>query len=287
MSDLTPEDRDLLRGVRQRHEPTEADRGRIRAALVTSLGVGTGLTLTTAALPAAAGSSMVVKVLAAVAVAGALGGGGFAAYRVARTPHLISIAATGSRAPSPVAHEPRVAAPPEVPRELSPLPSSEAPTPSAAIVATPFRTTIPTTTPAAIKTTVPTPNAPRLPASIATPISTSTPSASPNPTPAAVLPIPTPPSATTVEAEMRLVGAAIDALHGGDPARALALFDEHARSFPNGVLAEERAGERVMALCDLDRVADARAAAADFLRAHAHAPLASRVRASCAGAATP
>jgi hypothetical protein len=86
---------------------------------------------------------------------------------------------------------------------------------------------------------------------------------------------------------MRLVGAAVDALHKGDPARALVLLDEHARSYANGVLAEERAGERVIALCDLGRVAEARSAATDFLRAHAHAPLAGRVRASCAGATNP
>jgi RNA polymerase sigma-70 factor (ECF subfamily) len=61
------------------------------------------------------------------------------------------------------------------------------------------------------------------------------------------------------------------------------LLDKHARSFPNGILAEERAAERVLALCALDRMADARAAASAFLRAHPHSPLAARVKSSCAG----
>jgi hypothetical protein len=98
---------------------------------------------------------------------------------------------------------------------------------------------------------------------------------------------PAPATMTTVQAEMRLVRTGVEALHAGDPTRALALFDEHARAYPNGVLAEERAGERVLALCDLGRATEARAAAAAFLQAHARAPLAERVRASCAGPVEP
>ena len=50
---------------------------------------------------------------------------------------------------------------------------------------------------------------------------------------------------TTLEDETRLVRAGMAALRGGDPARALALFDDHAQSYPNGALAEERAAERI------------------------------------------
>jgi len=87
---------------------------------------------------------------------------------------------------------------------------------------------------------------------------------------------------TTIEAETRLVRAGVAALHAGDAARALAAFDQHARDYPNGLLAEERSAERVIALCDLGRRADARVGAVGFLRQYPHSPLAARVRSACA-----
>jgi RNA polymerase sigma-70 factor (ECF subfamily) len=86
---------------------------------------------------------------------------------------------------------------------------------------------------------------------------------------------------TTLEAETRLARAGIAALRGGNPAGALDLFDEHARSYPNGALAEERAAERIAALCDLDRVDEANRAAAAFIREHPSSPLVARVSAGC------
>jgi RNA polymerase sigma-70 factor (ECF subfamily) len=79
----------------------------------------------------------------------------------------------------------------------------------------------------------------------------------------------------------------VSALHAGDAARALAAFDEHARLYPNGFLSEERAGERVLALCDLGRTAEAGAAASAFLAQHPRSPLAARVRSSCGGRSNP
>ena len=62
---------------------------------------------------------------------------------------------------------------------------------------------------------------------------------------------------------LRRAGAALNA---GDPAQALHLIGQHAASFPNGVLIEEREAERIVVLCALGRVSDARAAGAAFLR---------------------
>jgi len=78
--------------------------------------------------------------------------------------------------------------------------------------------------------------------------------------------------------EARLVRDGVAALRAGQPGRALALFDAHAALYPGGVLAEERAAERALALADLGHAADARAAAAEFLRAHPTSPLAARLR---------
>jgi RNA polymerase sigma-70 factor (ECF subfamily) len=59
------------------------------------------------------------------------------------------------------------------------------------------------------------------------------------------------------------------------------LLDEHARTYPTGVLAEERSAERVLTLCKLGRKAQARTEAARFLRATPDSPLAQSIRSSC------
>jgi hypothetical protein len=86
-----------------------------------------------------------------------------------------------------------------------------------------------------------------------------------------------------LQEETRLVRDAHAALARGDAGRALALLDEHARRFPSGMLAEERAAERVFALCRLGRKADAGAEARAFARNFAGSPLARRVESACEG----
>ncbi len=86
----------------------------------------------------------------------------------------------------------------------------------------------------------------------------------------------------SLEAEMRWVRAADAALRGGDAGLALSLLNQHAREFPNGVLAEEREGLRVVAGCQSGISPSAQRVAARFLE---HAPrslIAGRVRAACA-----
>jgi RNA polymerase sigma-70 factor (ECF subfamily) len=93
-------------------------------------------------------------------------------------------------------------------------------------------------------------------------------------------------SPSELERETHLIQAGDAALRAGNAAAALAFFDEHARAFPVGVLAEERTAERVLALCALGREVEARDEAARFLRDRPSAPLAAEVRASC-GATNP
>jgi len=90
---------------------------------------------------------------------------------------------------------------------------------------------------------------------------------------------PSRPTLPTLADEARLVHEGVAALRAGEASRALTLFDAHAALYPRGALAEERAAERVLALADLGRAAEARAAADEFLRAHPASPLAARVRA--------
>jgi hypothetical protein len=87
-----------------------------------------------------------------------------------------------------------------------------------------------------------------------------------------------PPS--TLAAETALLRDADRALRAGDTATALARLDEDAARFPHGVLAPERAGERLVVLCEVG-AADPRAVS-QFLAARAGSPLAARVRRACA-----
>lgn len=88
---------------------------------------------------------------------------------------------------------------------------------------------------------------------------------------------------STLERETRLIAGADSALRDGDAARALALLDEHARLFPQGWLASDRAGERVLVLCGLGQHEHAIREAEAFLRGRAPSPLTRRIAGSCAG----
>ena len=87
--------------------------------------------------------------------------------------------------------------------------------------------------------------------------------------------------ALDIEAELRILREIHASLQAGDPARALALLDEQERRFPSGALLEERESTRPVVLCAIGRVADARQAAARFLRNYPESPQATRVRSVC------
>jgi outer membrane protein assembly factor BamD (BamD/ComL family) len=87
--------------------------------------------------------------------------------------------------------------------------------------------------------------------------------------------------------EIALLRDARRALRDGQPSGALALLDEHARRFPSGALAEDRAAERVFALCAQGEVAQARAEGIRFLTAHPRSPYADAVRGSCGAPRAP
>jgi hypothetical protein len=262
MNDLDDEDRALLDRARGGHEPSEADRRRVRRALAASIGVAGGLATTTAVGTSAAAGAGAAKLVALVVVSVAVGaGGGVTVDRIYR--------ADAEARAVPVA--PRVQ-----PREPE-LPAP-APTPVVAAVAPPVPPEpLPAAAPAvtsveaaarrsALHAPVPEPR----PAGTATAPSTFV-------APAATV-APRPP--TTIEAEARMLRDGIAALHAGNPAGALALFDEHARRYADGVLAEERSAERVIALHELGRTAEANAAAAAFLHAYPGSHLAARIRAA-------
>lgn len=99
---------------------------------------------------------------------------------------------------------------------------------------------------------------------------------------------PTAPSAieADVDAELRVMRGVWAALDTGDADLALVRLDEHARRFPEGVLAVEREASRVIALCAAGTDAAARRAADAFLAAHPGSTYARRIRATCADTIT-
>jgi hypothetical protein len=94
-----------------------------------------------------------------------------------------------------------------------------------------------------------------------------------------------PAAADTLKQEARLITDARLALEHGDGDKALARLDEHARLFPNGWFAADRAAERVVILCSLGRRSEAVQEAKLFLESRPKSPLTRRVEASCAGQA--
>lgn len=259
MSDLGPEARSILDGGRDGDDPTPADRARIRGSVMRAIAAGgaatTAAAMTEAAVAAKAAQGIALgwKILAGLLITGAVGGGAALALR-----HEAPAAPARATSVSPPAQAASASAPPEEPTPPSaPLaPASTTPTVASARPASPppERRVEPSKEPA--------------PPALEEPSSPS----------AAVAP-PTPPADTLTD-ETRRLREAHGALTGGDPARALSLLDEQAAA---GVqLREERTAARILALCQLGRVDEARVAGARFLAESPRSPLADRVRASCA-----
>jgi RNA polymerase sigma-70 factor (ECF subfamily) len=80
-----------------------------------------------------------------------------------------------------------------------------------------------------------------------------------------------------------LLRDARSALAAGDAARALTLLDAHPE-VGRGPLGPEWAAARILVLCRLGRVSEAKQLGQRFLKSHSSSPLAAQVAASCAAA---
>ncbi len=305
---LGPEARALLDAAREADDPTDADRARVRRAVVAAIAASAGAsavasagsaaasaagggasataagtataTATSAAVGtpalAGAGAAAIVKVVAVLAVAATV----TAIAVTAATPHdgPDATAVPGDRAPA-------TSAPASVivmrSRERPAGTEDVAPGPIAAPVAPPVETDRPVAPEPARAAR----STPRL-----SPIATRSagedaPVAGPAPevAPATLRVEPPPaPAMPRLAEEVALLGRAQAALRDGAAPRALALLDEHAARFPEGALRQERAATRVLALCAIGRPDEASVEARSFLASSPASPLAARVRASCA-----
>jgi hypothetical protein len=88
--------------------------------------------------------------------------------------------------------------------------------------------------------------------------------------------------APTLDAELALIRRAHTLLIEGHADEALVALDEHALRFPAGVLAEDRAAQRVLALCALGRFEAAHEEGQQFVSNHPLSPHVAAIRSSCA-----
>ncbi|MGH1348400.1 MAG: hypothetical protein ACRBN8_43005 [Nannocystales bacterium] len=93
--------------------------------------------------------------------------------------------------------------------------------------------------------------------------------------------VPALPSSTSLADETKQLDRARRAVVQGRPKDALSLLRDAEARFPDGILRQERAALRVVALCDSGDLASGRKAAAAFLRAHPQSALRSRVHSAC------
>jgi hypothetical protein len=262
MSELGPEARAILAAGRDGDDPSSADRARVRRALMMAIAAGAASTAGEAAAQAgtakaaaasAAKASLSLgsawKAVFGLAILGSLGGG--LAIVVSSSPQKQSAPAA---APAPA-----VSAPADIAEEQ---PRQEDPPPPVApeITAQPAPE-----------------EKPKAPHSLPPPGARPSAAASAAPRPAEEKPPEDP-----LVAETRALREAHGALNGGDPSRALALLDEQSTTYTDGKLREERAAARILSLCKLGRVDEARAEAARFLQENPRSPLAARVRGACA-----
>jgi len=294
MIELDNEARTLLALARDAHDPGDGDRARVRAALASRIGVAAGLglaaglgvvaktTATTATAGAGAGMTAgavgagvgALKLIGAALVVSATLGAGAAVVHHARRASVARVvgseeASSPNRRPrtsaaaagvSPAAPE---TAPPEGPAPANgptPQPAKVDPSDGRPIVSSAAKK-LPPTHALASTSNEGLGNAGGVPAR---PVAREAAPAARERAPA-------------VADEASLFHDGIVALRSGQPARALVLFDVHARLYPHGVLAEEREAERALALADLGRTPEARAAIDRFMQAHPTSPLAARL----------
>jgi hypothetical protein len=242
---MSPFAKEILDGARAAHDPTAADRARVAAKLASRIGSN--------AAPgggkgAAAGLAGLLKVgLPLAIVVAALG---FAMKRGSGVGHA-----------APVEAQPTVVAAPALPAPADP------PGPPAA---------------APVELPAPAPAAPAKDTARASSNDSVVPMAAAPPAAARSSRAPEAAAPSDLAGEMALIAAAQTAIQQGDYATAIAKLDEHQRSYPSGVLGEERTAARVVALCGAGQQAEARSVATAFLARHPSSPLAPRVRASCA-----
>ncbi len=248
MNDIEAHSQAIIDAARDGHDPTPEDRARVRSALSAALvpPVGVGAG---ASLPEAALHAAEVHAGTSTLVAKLLIGGSLVGATGLGAGYLAVRAAPPAARPTTAVSAPASAS---VPTERAPQTQAQA---------TEAERGVDVAVPPAARSTRPIPPAPDVPA---------TKSAS---------------SDSSLSQELGLLRQAQHALQQNEGQRSLALLDEMARRHPDGVLGEEAAAARVLALCSAGQTAEARVRAARFSHRYPDSVLGPRVRSSCASPA--
>jgi hypothetical protein len=302
MSELSDEAQSLFEAGRAGHEPRDQDRARVlRGVLVRAGVVTTTLAASSASASSAAGGSASVagaasatslaglgaKLVLGLALAGSAGAGVYHyvqphASAPARPP--AASARIASRSAPRVLVEPglepklapRLAEPELPPGAASPAhiggaaPSSKSDVRASGLPEVPAPAA-PEVTPAG-EGSAPRANSVAAFPELAAPASIRASSVPNSGAPGAVLSV-----------EARALADAQRALREGRNSEALALIAQQESAFASGELGQERRAAKIVALCALGRVTEARALALRFLADSPRSPLAARIRATCAG----
>lgn len=298
MSELNDEGRSLFDAARAGYEPSAEDRKRVLNGVLVRAGVVVGVTSVSSASAAAgaplagvAGSSSIAglafKAALWLAIGGSLGVGGYAISRVhSSRPSAVAAStqirarSTGAIGPSGSAQGSPRAVVTSNSELLGPRQSAEVSRPN---TSRPTRALSESS-----------PLSPAFPASSrnhngAAPRTTTFAGASaivafPSEAPSKPTQAPAPSaSGLALSVEARALAEVQRALREGRNAQALRLVEEQRQQFARGELQPERDAAQIVALCAVGRVADARAAARNFLSNSPRSPFAARIRASCAG----
>jgi hypothetical protein len=284
---LQPQDRELIRLARAGHELGDADRVRLKAALM-------GRIASTGTAPRAQTTPLAAKAIAVVAVAGAVASGAVWATRagaplqrsgsnraLGTPPAWVEEAVhTAVAAPAPAretalscAQTRGMTVPSAGCDAVKPVSASRREAGTHSIVAVAVRRSPAASSPQSGETE---PTATGVAPATRGDWSPNSGSGGVGPAPPAAI------RADELAREAQLLKGALAALRDGDASSALTLLDQHAQTFPSGALADERDVERVTALCRLGRKAEARTVADAFLAGRPPSRLTERVRESCA-----
>jgi|GEM_PF-474415 len=295
MSKLSPEARSLLEAARRNYRPSASDRQRLREGVLKRVaGVPASAHAAPRRGPASppdteirstpAGPSRFTRMHALTLVgASALVVMGFTAVTYTSSDPLGDVnppAPTGVAAGEALLDAPRATEP------VGDAPPPPSPAPDTASTLSPDPPPDP-------------PPGPRRGAIVARPTGASTsgaavasrPATRPVAPSAAVVPSaaePRPPVAAhdSLAIEMRILRDAHAAFKRGDRAAAHGYLDEHARSYPRGLLREERLVLSTLVLCSEGHRAEARASADELVREHPRSTHLERLRGSCVADAT-
>jgi hypothetical protein len=254
MDELSPGARALLSAASSSDDPTSDDQERVRHAVllrVGAIGIGAGTAALTTRTAAAKGllSSFGSKIGAAlVVVVGGSAAVGYVATRdeIEKAP-VASAATFKPRAAAPVAAPSGEASPAAEALQIEDLPEERALPRRAA----PVERALPHTGGRA----EPEPKEEPAPAQVEAP--------------------------DFFQEERQLINSADTALRGGRNGQALSLLAEHAARYPNGALAQEREGLRLIARCQGGAKQSTQAAAESFIERAPRSPVAPRVRSAC------